>query len=97
MKGDLCLPDKTQIAQEILAYLADHPDAQDTLEGIVQWWLLERKIKYQRDLVEEAIARLVDQKFILTWKDSYSRIRYRLNEHKAEVIHKILNDIEHDK
>jgi len=32
--------------REILAYLADHPDAQDTLAGIFEWWLLERKITY---------------------------------------------------
>jgi hypothetical protein len=30
---------KTEIAREILAYLLDHPDAQDTLDGISQWWV----------------------------------------------------------
>jgi len=84
VKGDLCFPDKSQIAREILAYLADHPDAEDTLDGIVQWWLLERKIKYQKSLVKEAIAELIDQKLILTWKDPVSRILYRANHEKAE-------------
>jgi hypothetical protein len=92
VKGDLCFPDKSQIAREILAYLADHPDAEDTLDGIVQWWLLERKIKYQKSLVQEAIADLVDQKLILTWNDSSSRRRYRANNEKAESLQKILDD-----
>ena len=52
---------KKQIAREILAYLAEHPDAQDTLEGIVQWWLLERKIRYQTNIVKEILDDLVLQ------------------------------------
>src|SRR5918911_1556857 len=28
-----------QIAYNILAYLAENPDAQDTMEGIIGWWL----------------------------------------------------------
>jgi hypothetical protein len=59
VKGNRCLTDKSQIAHEILAYLAEHPDAQDTLEGIVHWWLLERNIKYQMNFVREILDDLV--------------------------------------
>jgi hypothetical protein len=79
VKGDLCLPNKAQIAHEILAYLSDHPDAEDTLEGIVQWWLLERKIKYQRDLVKEAISELIKNQLIVVNKRARDTIVYRLN------------------
>jgi len=78
VKGDLCFPDKAQIAREILAYLAEHPDSQDTLEGIVQWWLLERKIKYQRNLVEEAINELVNNQMIVVNKIDRDTIVFQL-------------------
>ena len=82
VKGDLCLPNKAQIAHEILAYLAEHPDSQDTFEGIVQWWLLERKIKYQRDLVKEAISELIKNRLIVVNKRERDTIVYRLNRDK---------------
>lgn len=82
MKGDLCLPNKAQIAHEILAYLAEHPDSQDTLDGIVQWWLLERKIKYQANLVEEAISELIMNQLIVVNKRERGTNVYRLNRDK---------------
>jgi hypothetical protein len=42
MNGDVCLPDKSQIAREMQTDLAKHPDAQDTLDGIMQGWLFNR-------------------------------------------------------
>ncbi len=57
-------PSKDEIAREILAYLSDHPDAQDTLDGIVQWWLLERKIKQSQKLVKEVLSSLVKKNLL---------------------------------
>ncbi len=72
-------PEKNEIAREILSYLSEHPGAQDTLEGIVQWWLLERKIKYQKGLVMEALADLVADGSIDKHKGMDSRSYYRIN------------------
>lgn len=91
MKGNLSLPDKPEIAHEILAYLAEHPEAQDTLDGIVQWWLLEQKIKFQTNVVKEAIAELVGEGLLLEYKSRDSRIHYRTNQSKSEEIRKLLN------
>jgi len=33
------------ISLKILAYLLNNPNAQDTLEGISEWWLLDQDIK----------------------------------------------------
>ena len=90
VKGDLCLPNKTQIAHEILAYLAEHPDAQDTLDGIVQWWLLERKIKYQKVLVKEVLDELISEKLIKEYPFEGSRSRYQINRQKIEEARRLL-------
>ncbi len=86
MKDDHCISNKSQIAQEILAYLADHSEAQDTLEGIIAWWLLERKIKYQKSLVQEALRELVDKGLILETQAGASQCRYRLRLQKKKEL-----------
>ncbi len=53
---DECSYRKTQITYDILGYLAEHPGAQDTLEGIIEWWLLEQEIKRQTGKVKEALT-----------------------------------------
>jgi hypothetical protein len=89
--GSLCLSGKDQIAQEILAYLAEYPEAQDTFDGIVQWWLLEQKIKYQVNLVREVLAELVSKGLLVEYKSRDSRIHYRTNETSHKEIRRVLN------
>jgi hypothetical protein len=89
MKGDLCLLNKAQIAHEILAYLAEHPEAQDTLDGILQWWLLERKIIYQSDIVKASIEELVRKGYLLRHTSAHARTEYRINEDRKEDIIKL--------
>lgn len=60
-----CKNEKEIIAKDLIAYLHDHPDAQDTLEGIVGWWLLEQKIKHGRELVGEVLSELVKDGWLL--------------------------------
>ena len=45
MSRDRRQTEEDEIARHILDYLTDHPEAGDTLEGIVQWWLMERHIQ----------------------------------------------------
>jgi hypothetical protein len=53
------------VARDILAYLVEHSRAQDTLEGIVQWWVLEQSIKRGTAEVQTALAELVAQGLVL--------------------------------
>ncbi len=46
------------IAREIERYLADHPEAADSAEGIARWWLTRQRIHYEVALVEAALAHL---------------------------------------
>lgn len=88
--------ESSRISYEILAYLAEHPDSSDTVEGIVQWWLLERKIECQTTNVKKALTELVAKGLILEQRRENARTRYRLNQHKHGEIQALLNEKSYD-
>ena len=79
-----------QVAYEILMYLAESPTAQDTLQGIMEWWLLEQHIKRQTSVVKSALARLVDEEFLLERKGRDGQIHYRVNRQKRNELKALL-------
>lgn len=86
-------PRKDQIsdaAQEILAYLIKHPRAQDTLEGIVQWWLLEQEIQYWIAKAQVALAELVARGLALERRGADGQTRYRINRRRIKEIRALL-------
>ena len=89
MKPDILITEKFQMGNEILAYLADHPKAQDTLEGIVEWWLLERAINFQVAQVKKALTELIAKGLILEKKGPDSQIHYRINQNKYKEIQEL--------
>jgi len=88
----MCIADKNQISHEVLAYLVVHHDAEDTLEGIVEWWLLEQRIRQQTVTVQDVMAELVRQQFVLERLGHDARVRYRLNRRKMKEITALLQD-----
>jgi hypothetical protein len=90
MNGDVCLPDKSQIAREILAYLANHPDAQDTLDGIMQWWLLDQGNRYKPTMVQEVVKDLVLEGTILERIIPGSPAVYQLNLAKRDRMKELM-------
>lgn len=87
--GD-CTTERSEIVRDVLGYLIDNPHAQDTLEGIIEWWLLERNIESRAIKVKEALAELVAKGLILERRGSDSRLRYLINGHKQEEIRALL-------
>ena len=81
---------KVQLAHEILRYLIDNPNAQDTVEGITTWWLLVRTIKHQTVLVKEALAMLVADGLVIAQQGSDSRTYYKLNLRRRKKIISLL-------
>lgn len=47
-----------RLEQELLEYLARHPQGCDTVEGIAHWWLLEQRVRRGLTEVKGALARL---------------------------------------
>jgi hypothetical protein len=86
----MCKTGKEQIARHVLAYLSTYQDAQDTLEGVVEWWLLEQKISHHVAEVKEALEELVTQELIVARQGKDARIHYQINRRKADAIASLL-------
>jgi hypothetical protein len=78
------------LAQDILSYLLTHTAAEDTVEGIAEWWLLEEKIKRRTKEVKSALDELVGESLIVARETRDSKIHYRLNKRKMNRIREIL-------
>jgi hypothetical protein len=82
--------EEVQTAYQILQYLVDNPNAQDTLEGIVQWWLLKGTARRQTPAVKGALSVLVAQRLVLARNGSDSRTRYKINGRRMGTIISLL-------
>ena len=59
------MPLETTIADEVLSYLLRYPEAQDTVEGIAEWWLAEQQAARTMTAVRQAVAELETRGFIV--------------------------------
>jgi hypothetical protein len=48
-------PEVLALAEEILRYLAAHPDAADTREHIERWWILRQRIEDALAATQQAL------------------------------------------
>jgi len=48
-----------EIEDSVIGYLERHPNARDTLEGIVTWWLPLQRYIEAKDLIGEILDKLV--------------------------------------
>jgi Fe2+ or Zn2+ uptake regulation protein len=77
-------PDR--LTEDLLDYWVRHPQAEATIEAIVEWWLLEQRIQQAAFEVESVLGTLVEQGFVVEHRQADGRIRYRLNrEREAEI------------
>jgi hypothetical protein len=74
------------LTQQLLGYWIQHPEAQSTVEAIVEWWLLEQQIQRAAEEVRPVLAELVAKGFVVEKRQGDGRIRYRLNRKKEAEI-----------
>jgi DNA-binding IscR family transcriptional regulator len=86
------LTDESDIAYQILSYLHANPDAQDTLEGIVEWWLLHQNIQRQIQNVQQTLAELTERGLITVRTGADSRARYGIKRDRREEIESFLKN-----
>jgi hypothetical protein len=82
--------ERAHIVSAILEYLLRNPHAQDTLEGIYQWWLPQQRISTDRATLTEVLGELVSCKLIVQSKRRDSQIHYRINLRRSQEIEAVL-------
>ena len=74
------IKEQRDVCHYILAYLSENPEAGDTIEGIVEWWLLIQRIKFAMHTVSVAVASLVAEGLIEEHKGYDSRSVYKIKQ-----------------
>lgn len=92
MTGDCSVDTGTDLETELLRYLAEHPDAQDTRDGIVEWWFLDQGIRRAERRVGEALEQLVGEGLLHEVRAEGSPTQYRLDRDRLPQIRKRLED-----
>jgi hypothetical protein len=68
-----------EIELAILRYLSAKPEAEDTLQGITEWWLLKQQVPSKAPAVECALAVLVSRGMLSQRAGPHGSVLYRLN------------------
>jgi predicted transcriptional regulator len=58
----------------------------DTLDGIVEWWLLQQRIVQQKTLVEKALDELVAKGFVLKRTGKDGRPYYQIARRGLKIV-----------
>lgn len=75
-----------EVEHAVLAYLHRHPDAADTLEGIVSWWLPQQRYETERERIERVLGGLVEQGALRCSRLPDGAVLYALNHsHKSHL------------
>jgi len=80
------------VARAILGYLHKNPDAQDTVDGIAEWWLPKQEITTQAATVKDAIALLLAHDLIREVKGKDWQSHYHINDRKWPEIEATLEN-----
>lgn len=92
MKRNPHINESSHLAYYILEYLVEHPDAEDSLEGIVRWWVLEQKIKHCQADVEVALGELLAQGLLRARQQKDGGTLYSINPLKVSEIMALLKE-----
>lgn len=71
--------DLATVRRDILAFVLRNPRAQDTLEGIVEWWLLEQRIERETARIRRAVEELVADGLLVEKAGGAGPPRYAVN------------------
>ena len=74
--------EQEKISERILSYLRRNPDAGDTLEGIVKWWIGFDNIELSMKDVADVLEILIQKKAINMYVIADGTAFYKVNKEK---------------
>jgi hypothetical protein len=80
-----------RLKRELLTYCIEHPDAKDTVEGILRWWFPAGEVRWRADDVKTALDELTAQGWLTSRSIRQSEVIYGLNKDKTAEISKFLS------
>jgi len=86
----MCRIGKAQLEHHVLTYMVENKDAQDTVQGIGEWWVMQQEIEYQLADIGELLNELVEKDFVIRLKGADSRLHYRINRNRETEIKALL-------
>lgn len=66
-----------ELADIVLGYLAEHPDASDTLEGIAEWWIMRQRTRVEVTKLAKVLRHLTESSLLEKIEEG-DMTRYRL-------------------
>lgn len=75
----------------ILSYLTRHPQAQDTVEGIAEWWVMDQHLHVILEEIQDALAALVRNQYLVEKRRQDGRVYYALNLENMDKIQQFLS------
>ena len=82
------------LIRHLLRYLLEHPDAKDTIQGILRWWLPQGGVEAGEEEVQKAVDGLVARGWLTRRQPPPSQTLYRVNREKLEEIKAFLRERE---
>jgi hypothetical protein len=70
--------DEKRLMSSILEYLAEHPNAMDSMEGIAKFWIMRNAVRVEFNKLKQVLFRLVERG-VLEQVESGSNILFRIN------------------
>lgn len=72
---------EAEVERTVLAYLRHHPQAADTLRGIVNWWLPQQRYECGCQHIEQVLGRMVAEGLLDRDRLPDGEVLYALNKH----------------
>jgi hypothetical protein len=76
-----------EVETAVLAYLQKHPEAADTLEGIVSWWLPQQRYETDRERIGRVLSELVTHGKLRCEHLPGGAVLYALNRSGSPLLH----------
>ena len=80
-----------ELTRAILKYCVEHPDAKDTVDGILRWWFPAGEARWRVDEVKAALKSLTANGWLISRKLQQAEEIYGISKEKMTEIQAFLS------